>query len=108
MKNSALCLIALTPLVMLSSACDRFTPKEALLDTAANLVIKKYQNASCEEVAQMQPQSKQDAPAKGGSEAALQAKAMEMLQKNPQMREEFINRVAGPIANRMFECNLIP
>jgi len=76
----------------------------------ANLAIEKYQKASCEEVAQMQPQSHapKSSQADVGKKAALEAKAMEMLQKNPEMRQEFINRVAGPIANKMFECNLIP
>jgi len=31
-----------------------------------------------------------------------------MLQNNPQMRAEFINKVAAPIANKMFECGMIP
>ncbi len=108
MKKFHLFLAALTPMAMVVSACSGFAPKEALLDAAANLVIEKYQNASCEEVAQMQPQSDKSSQADGESETALQEKAIAMLKKNPEMREEFINRVAGPIANRMFECNLIP
>jgi hypothetical protein len=31
-----------------------------------------------------------------------------MLRGDPQMRAAFINRVAGPIANKMFECGMIP
>jgi hypothetical protein len=27
------------------------------------------------------------------------------LDEDPQMRQEFLNRVAGPIANKLFECN---
>jgi hypothetical protein len=38
----------------------------------------------------------------------LEEKAVEMLRKDPQMRTEFLNRVAGPIANKMFECGMIP
>ena len=33
---------------------------------------------------------------------------MRLLHEDPQMRQEFINRVAGPIANKLFECGLIP
>lgn len=106
MKKSYLCLILSIPSIVVISACDRLVSKDVLLDTAANLVINKYQNSSCEEVAAMQPQSEQQA--KEGAEAAVRAKAIEMLQNDPEMREKFINRVAGPIANRMFECNLIP
>ena len=91
-------------------SCCENTRKEALLDIAANLAIAKYEKASCKEVAQIQPQSQSATGSQGDAQkkAALQAKALEMLQKDPEMRQKFINRVAGPIANKMFECNLIP
>lgn len=76
-----------------------------LMDVAANLVTQKFVNASCEDLAQMKSSDPNQAK---GPEAALQKKAIEMLRENPQMREEFINRVAPQIANRMFECELIP
>ena len=104
MKKSPLVLAILSAIAL--SACGQ--SKEALLDTAANFVIEKYQNASCEEVADMQPKSAEEAKADGSPDAKLQAKAIELLQNNPELREEFINRVAGPIANRMFDCDLIP
>jgi len=31
-----------------------------------------------------------------------------MLRNDPQLRTEFLNRVAAPVANKMFECGLIP
>jgi len=82
--------------------------QEALLDAAANLVIEKFQNASCEELSQMTLNSDKSSQADGGQQAAMQEKAISMLQQNPEIREEFINRVAAPIANKMFDCNLIP
>ena len=90
------------------SSCEN-TPKEALLDIATNLAIAKYEKASCKEVAQMQPQSQPATGSQGDAQkqADLQAKAIEMLQKDPEMRQKFINRVAAPIANKMFECNLV-
>lgn len=108
MKNDRIFLGGLIPIAMLLTACSGTLSKEDLLDAAATLVINKYQNSSCEEVAQMQPQSGENAQAKTGPEAAVQEKAMELLKNNPEMREQFINRVAGPIANKMFECNLVP
>ncbi|MGK7877464.1 MAG: hypothetical protein AB4426_30435 [Xenococcaceae cyanobacterium] len=77
--------------------------KEALMDIATNLVTQKFENSSCQELSQMQSQ-----PTAEGPEGAIKQKAIEMLRANPEMREEFINRVAGPIANKMFECELIP
>ncbi|HLO49657.1 MAG TPA: hypothetical protein VK211_14680 [Kamptonema sp.] len=108
-KFHLLFLGALTSMAIIVSSCQN-TPKEVLLDIAANFAIEKYQKASCEEVAQMQPQSQPaiSSQTDAGKKADLQAKAIEMLQNNPEMRQEFINRVAGPIANKMFECNLIP
>jgi hypothetical protein len=31
-----------------------------------------------------------------------------MLRTDPQMRTAFINQVAAPIANKMFECGMVP
>lgn len=81
---------------------------EALLDIAANLAIEKYQNASCEDLSKMKPQSKNSASTGGKPEEVLQTKAIEMLRQNPEIRKEFINRVAPPIANKMFDCKVIP
>jgi hypothetical protein len=33
---------------------------------------------------------------------------VQMLRGNPQMRTEFLNKVAGPIVNKMFECGMVP
>ena len=81
---------------------------ETLLEMAANLVIQKYQNTSCEELAKMKPQANRNSSNSGTPEAVVQAKAIEMLRQNPEMRKKFINRVAGPIANKMFDCKVIP
>jgi hypothetical protein len=31
-----------------------------------------------------------------------------MLRNDPQMRQVFLNKVAAPIANKLFECGMIP
>ena len=38
----------------------------------------------------------------------MEQKALEMLKSDPQMRQAFISKVAAPIANKMFECGMIP
>jgi hypothetical protein len=35
-------------------------------------------------------------------------KAIAFLKSDPQMRAVFINKVAPPIANKMFDCGMIP
>jgi hypothetical protein len=108
MRKFPLFWVALTAIAVLGSACGKFLSKDALLDGAAKLVIAKYQNSSCAEIAQMKSQPNQSSQTDRGSESVIQEKAIELLRNDPALREEFINRVAGPIANKMFECNLIP
>jgi hypothetical protein len=35
-------------------------------------------------------------------------KAVQLLHEDPQMRSAFINRIAAPVLNKMFECRMIP
>jgi hypothetical protein len=73
-----------------------------LMDKLADKVVQKYQSSSCQDLI-----AKKSQPQKGKREM-MEEKAVEMLRKDPQMRTEFLNRVAGPIANKMFECGMIP
>ena len=72
------------------------------MDKLADRVVQKYQNSSCQDLIQKksQPQT--------GKREMIEEKAVEMLRKDPQVRTEFLNRVAGPIVNKMFECGMIP
>jgi hypothetical protein len=69
-----------------------------ILDQVANRVVQKYQQSTCEQRWQKRYQP----------ESPREQEAVEALRNNPQMRAEFINRVAAPIANKMFECGLLP
>jgi hypothetical protein len=69
-----------------------------IVDKIANKVIQKYEHSSCEELMKQKTEPK----------TPQEQEAVELLQKNPQVRTEFLNKVAGPIANKMFECRLIP
>jgi hypothetical protein len=35
-------------------------------------------------------------------------KAVQFLHSDPQMRIAFINKIAPPIANKLFDCGMIP
>jgi hypothetical protein len=41
-------------------------------------------------------------------QAQIEQRAVQTLRNDPQMRTAFINRVAAPIANKLFECGMIP
>jgi hypothetical protein len=71
-----------------------------VLDALAGKLVQKYQTSSCE---QLWEKRSQKAPPKPEEQKLIQ-----LLHNDPQMRAEFINRVAAPIANKMFECGMIP
>jgi predicted Holliday junction resolvase-like endonuclease len=73
-----------------------------VMDKVAQKVIEKYQKSSCEEL------KLQKSEAASGQDAEMKQKMIEAMRKDPQMRQEFINMVAAPIANKMFECGMIP
>jgi hypothetical protein len=71
-----------------------------ILDQVANKVIQKYQTATCQ---QLWAERAQKAPP-----TPQEQKVIEFLKNDPQMRTLFLNKVAAPIANKMFECGMIP
>jgi hypothetical protein len=71
-----------------------------IMDQVANKVIAKYQNSTCE---QLWIKKSEKAPP-----TAEEVKAITFLKSDPQMRAAFINKIAAPIANKMFECGMIP
>jgi hypothetical protein len=71
-----------------------------ILDQVANKVIQKYQTATCQQLWAEKAQKAPPTPA--------EAKAIQFLRSDPEMRALFLNKVAAPIANKMFECGMIP
>ncbi len=69
-----------------------------ILDMVADRVVQKYQSSSCEQLWQK----------KGEPKSMEEQRVIGLLQSDPQMRTAFINKVAAPIANKMFECGMIP
>jgi hypothetical protein len=90
------------PGVLLFQAGVASAQQYPLMDKLADRVVQKYQSSSCQDLIakKSQPQT--------GKREMMEEKAVDMLRKDPQMRTEFLNRVAGPIANKMFECGMIP
>lgn len=69
-----------------------------ILDRIAEKVIGRYQSSTCEQLWE----------ARGKAKSPEEQKVVEFLRTDPQMRSHFMNKVAGPIANKMFECGMIP
>jgi hypothetical protein len=73
-----------------------------IMEQVAQKVIQKYQTSSCQQLAQQKSQPPT------GQQAQMEQRAIQLLRNDPQMRTEFLNRVAAPIANKLFECGMIP
>ena len=69
-----------------------------LLDYAADRVIEKYQTSTCDQL----KQSRQEGPTE------KEKVALKFLHDDEQARTKFINRIAAPVANKMFECGMFP
>ena len=69
-----------------------------LLDFAADKVIKKYQTATCDEL----KAQKKDPP------SDKEKQAIEFLRNDSEARISFINKIAAPVLNKMFDCGMIP
>jgi hypothetical protein len=89
------CLVALLLIVLCWSMARA---QDRIMDTLTTKIIQKYQQSSCEQL------SKQKSEPKSPKEQEF----IQMLRNDPQMRTAFINKVAAPIANKLFECGMIP
>ena len=69
-----------------------------LLDAAADKVIKKYEAATCD---QLKAQKSEPPTEK-------EKVAVNFLRNDSQARVAFINKIAAPVLNKMFECGMIP
>jgi hypothetical protein len=71
-----------------------------VMDQVADKIIQKYQSSTCE---QLWIKKSQKAPP-----TAEEQKVLAFLKSDPQMRAAFIAKIAPPIANKMFDCGMIP
>ncbi|MGO9057807.1 MAG: hypothetical protein ACLQU2_10555 [Candidatus Binataceae bacterium] len=95
-KSLRFCLFALAPAGFLFAGVAN--AQYPIMNRVADKVIQKYQESSCEQLWKK----------KGQPPSQREQEVIQFLRNDPQMRAAFINRVAAPIANKMFECGLIP
>jgi hypothetical protein len=69
-----------------------------IVDMVANNVVEKYQLATCQQLWEE----------KGKPKTPQQQEQLQMLRSNPQIRTYFIDKIAGPVVNKMFECGMLP
>jgi hypothetical protein len=69
-----------------------------IMEQVAQHVIEKYQSSSCGQLANK----------RGQPPSPAEQRVMQLMRNDPAMRAAFIDRVAAPIANKLFECHMIP
>jgi hypothetical protein len=90
---------AMVPVLLFAGAAIAQFP---VMDMVADNVVQKYQSSSCEQLWRERAQEK------GKPKPEREQQAVQLLHDDPQMRAAFINKVAAPIVNKMFECGMIP
>jgi hypothetical protein len=86
---------ALLPAVFVAGIASAQYP---VLDAVANRVIDKYKSASCEQLWQN----------RCNMASEYDQRVLLFLREDPQMRQYFFNKIAGPVMNKMFDCGMIP
>jgi|SRR5271154_3755009 len=98
----ALCSLSFLGLTLLRISEAKALPPQQypIMDKAADKIIMKYQQSTCE---QLWVKKSEKAPP-----TAEEQKVVAFLKSDPQMRAAFISKIAPPIANKMFDCGMIP
>ena len=68
-----------------------------LVDEAADKVIKKYEVASCDQLKAL----------KAEPPSEKEKIALDLLKADPKARVAFVDKIAAPVLNKMFECSMI-
>ncbi|MEO8752091.1 MAG: hypothetical protein ABI624_05375 [Casimicrobiaceae bacterium] len=89
-------LLTVTGALLLAGAAA--AQRYPVMDMVADKVIQKYQQSSCQQLWQH----------KGAKKTQQEQEVLQLLHDDAQMRTAFLNKVAAPIANKMFECGMIP
>ncbi|MFO1306040.1 MAG: hypothetical protein U1F54_20130 [Burkholderiales bacterium] len=69
-----------------------------IVDAIAGKVVQKYQSSTCEQLWQN----------RGKTPGPEEQRVLGFLKNDAAARQEFFNKISGPVMNKMFECGMIP
>jgi hypothetical protein len=72
--------------------------QSVLVDAAADKVIKKYESTNCDQLKAL----------KAEPPSEKEKIALDLLKADTKARVAFVDKIAAPVLNKMFECNMIP
>jgi hypothetical protein len=77
-------------------------------EMGANAVLRLLDQTSCDRFGAMLQQMKERRAEHGNSEPPFRQRFQELMRRSPDVRRDFVNRIAGPLANKMLDCGLLP
>jgi hypothetical protein len=69
-----------------------------VVNLVAKKVIERYQKSTCDQLW----------AARSERRGSQEQRVLDMLNDDPQLRQTFIDQVAGPVMNKLFVCGMIP
>jgi hypothetical protein len=69
-----------------------------VVNLVAKKVIERFQKSSCDQLW----------AARNERRGSQEQRVLDMLNDDPQLRQGFIDQVAGPVVNKLFVCGMIP
>jgi hypothetical protein len=95
--------IVLSAVAIPGAAQVRQQMADKIATNAGHQFVTKIQGESCSQFAQTMQQMK-GSSSSGSSSSGMSSK----LKANSQARTDFVNIVAGPLLNKMIDCNMMP
>jgi len=89
-------LFALVPALLFAGVAT--AQQYPLMDMMADRVIQRYREASCEQLWER----------RGKPKPEEEKNLIQLMRDDPQMRTAFLNKIAAPVTNKMFECGMVP
>lgn len=99
---AAVAFFALASIATPSQAQMRQQMADKVATNAAHQFVTKLNGESCSQFASTMSQMK--GSSSGSSSSGMSSK----LKANSQARTDFVNIVAGPLLNKMIDCNMMP
>lgn len=99
----AVAFLAMASIVIPGQAQMRQQMADKIATNAAHSLVTKINGESCSQFASTMSQMKQGSSSGSGS-SGMSSK----LKGNTQARSDFVNIVAGPLLNKMIDCNMLP
>jgi glutamate 5-kinase len=95
---------ALAAIALPAMAQMRQQMADKVATNAAHQFVTKINGESCSQFAQTMSQMKGSSGSSSSSSGGMASK----LKANSQARTDFVNIVAGPLLNKMIDCNALP